>query len=276
MTVADIYNMESRVSAQTDLICAYDWRQRKIEMRCEMTASLQGKVAIVTGVSHDGQVGQAVAKALAARGASLALCARTKENVVARAAELKAEGANAIPIVATMTDEKDVKRTVAETISAFGRIDIVVNLAGGLTVYKPSAEVTVEEWTREVNNNVLSAFLLTREVFPHLAKVGGGSVINFARAGLAQSNMLPYNVAKAGVVALTRTFALEGKDAQIRVNAVGPGLVDTASNVNMIKPKDTNNWTKRDEIADVVVFLASPASVGVTGQVIDVTGWGLA
>lgn len=241
-----------------------------------MTASLHGKVAIVTGVSHDGQLGQAVARALAARGASLALCARTKENVVARAAELKAEGTNAIPVVASLTDEADVKRTVMETVSAFGRIDIAVNLAGGLTVYKPASEVTIEEWTREVNNNVLSAFLLTREVFPHLAKAGGGSVINFARAGAAQGNMLPYNVAKAGVVALTRTFALEGKDAQIRVNAVGPGLVDTASNVNMMKPKDTSNWAKRDEIADVVVFLASPASIGVTGQVIDVTGWGLA
>ncbi|MFN3624219.1 MAG: SDR family NAD(P)-dependent oxidoreductase [Hyphomicrobium sp.] len=241
-----------------------------------MTASLHGKVAIVTGVSHDGQVGQAVAKALAAQGASLAVAARTKDNVVARAAELKADGANVIPVAGSLTDEGDVKRLVAETVGAFGRIDIVVNLAGGLTVYKPSAEVTLDEWTREVNNNVLSAFLLTREVFPHLAKAGGGSVINFARAGNAQANMLPYNVAKAGVVALTRTFALEGKDAHIRVNAVAPGLVDTASNVNMMKPKDTSKWAKREEIADVVVFLASPASLGVTGQVISVTGWGLA
>jgi NAD(P)-dependent dehydrogenase (short-subunit alcohol dehydrogenase family) len=240
-----------------------------------MTASLHGKVAIVTGVSHDGQVGQAVARALAAQGASLAICARSKDNVVARAAELKADGANVVPVVASLTDEADVKRLVAETVSALGRIDIVVNLAGGLTVYKPSADVTLDEWTREVNNNVLSAFLVTREVFPHLATGGGGSVINFARAGGAQANMLPYNVAKAGVVALTRTFALEGKDAQIRVNAVAPGLVDTASNVNMMKPKDTSKWAKRDEIADVVLFLASPASVGVTGQVIDVTGWGL-
>lgn len=240
-----------------------------------MSATLHGKVAIVTGVSHDGQVGQAVAKALAQQGASLAVCARSKDNVVARAAELKAEGANVIPVVASLTDEADVKRVVAETSTAFGRIDIVVNLAGGLTIYKPSADVTVDEWTREVNNNVLSAFLLTREVFPHMAKTGGGSVINFARAGNAQANMLPYNVAKAGVVALTRTFALEGKDAQIRVNAVAPGLVDTASNVSMMKPKDTSKWAKRDEIADVVVFLASPVSLGVTGQVIDVTGWGL-
>jgi NAD(P)-dependent dehydrogenase (short-subunit alcohol dehydrogenase family) len=240
-----------------------------------MSDSLEGKVAIVTGVSHDGQVGQAVAKALAAQGASVAIVARTKDNVIARAAELKAEAANVIPIVASLTEEGQVKRLVSETLSAFGRIDIVVNLAGGLTIYKPSAEVTVEEWTRELNNNVLSTFLLTREAFPHLAKAGGGSVVNFARAGNAQANMLPYNVAKAGVAALTRTFALEGRDAKIRVNAVAPGLVDTASNVAMMKPKDTSKWAKRDEIADVVVFLASPASLGITGQVLDVTGWGL-
>jgi NAD(P)-dependent dehydrogenase (short-subunit alcohol dehydrogenase family) len=240
-----------------------------------MPGSLEGKVAIVTGVSHDGQVGQAVAKALAAQGASLVVCARSKENVVARAAELKAEGANVIPVVASLTDEADVKRLVNETVSGLGRIDIVVNLAGGLTVYKPSAEVTIDEWTRELNNNVLSAFLVTREAFPHMAKTGGGSIINFARAGNAQANMLPYNVAKAGVVALTRTFALEGKDAQIRVNAVAPGLVDTASNVAMMKPKDTSKWAKRDEIADVVLFLASDQSQGVTGQIVDVTGWGL-
>jgi NAD(P)-dependent dehydrogenase (short-subunit alcohol dehydrogenase family) len=241
-----------------------------------MTTGLHGKVAIVTGVSHDGQVGQAVAKALVDQGASLIVTARTKDNVVARAAELKADGANVIPVVASLTDEADVKRLVAEAASAFGRIDIVVNLAGGLTIYKTSAEVTLDEWTRELNNNVLSAFLVTREAFPFLAKAGGGSVINFARAGNAQANMLPYNVAKAGVIALTRTFALEGKDAHIRVNAIGPGLVDTASNVTMMKPKDTSKWAQRDEIADVVVFLASPASAGITGQVLDVTGWGLA
>jgi len=241
-----------------------------------MQANLQGKVAIVTGVSKDGQVGQAVARALAAQGVSLAVCARTKDNVVARAEELKADGANVIPVAASLTDEADAKRLVEETISAFGRVDIVVNLAGGLSVYKSSAEVSVDEWTREVNNNVLSAFLVTRAAFPHMTKAGSGSIINFARAGHAQANMLPYNVAKAGVVALTRTFALEGKDAHIRVNAVAPGLVDTASNVAMMKPTDTSKWAKREEIADVVVFLAGDASLGVTGQVLDVTGWGYA
>ncbi len=106
-----------------------------------MADNLRDKVAIVTGVSHDGQVGQAVAKALAAQGASLAICARSKDNVVARAAELKAEGANVIPVAGSLTDEAHVKRLVSETVSAFGRIDIVVNLAGGLTIYKPSTDV---------------------------------------------------------------------------------------------------------------------------------------
>ena len=87
--------------------------------------------------------------------------------------------------------------------------------------------------------------------------------------------MVAYNCAKAGIEALTRTFALEGRDAAIRVNAVAPGLVDTKSNIDVMKPKDTSRWAKRDEIADTVAFLASPAAVGITGQTIAVTGWGL-
>jgi len=83
----------------------------------------------------------------------------------------------------------------------------------------------------------LSAFLTSRAVFPHMRESGGGAIINFARAGLSQANMLAYNCAKAGVEALTRTLALEGRDSAIRVNAVAPGLVDTASNIAAMKPK---------------------------------------
>ena len=103
---------------------------------------------------------------------------------------------------------------------------------------------------------------------------GGGAIINFARAGLSQANMVAYNCAKAGIEALTRTLALEGRDSGIRVNAVAPGLVDT-SNIAAMKPKDLKRWTKREEIAEVVVFLASPAAAGIAGQVMTVTGWGL-
>ena len=126
-----------------------------------------------------------------------------------------------------------------------------------------------------MNNNLLSAFLTSRAVFPHMQESGGGAIINFARAGLPQANMVAYNCAKAGIEALTRTLALEGRNSGIRVNAVAPGLVDTASNIAAMKPKDLKRWAKREDIAETVLFLASQAGAGITGQVIAVTGAGV-
>jgi NAD(P)-dependent dehydrogenase (short-subunit alcohol dehydrogenase family) len=238
-------------------------------------ASLQDKVAVVTGVSHEGQVGQAVAKALAERGAALAICARTQANVEARAAELRQSGARVLAMAASLTDESGVQQLIDGVLREYGRIDVLINLAGGLTRYKPAVETTLDDWKSEIDNNLLSSFLTSRAVFPHMSTAGGGAIVNFARSGLPQANMIAYNCAKAGIEALTRTLALEGRDAGIRVNAVAPGLVDTASNIAAMKPKDLKHWTKRDDIAEAVVFLASPAAAGITGQTIAVTGWGL-
>jgi NAD(P)-dependent dehydrogenase (short-subunit alcohol dehydrogenase family) len=240
-----------------------------------MPAILEDKVALVTGVSHDGQIGQAVAKALAENGASLVICARQQSNVDARAAELRQAGGRALAMAADLTDESQVQQLIDGALREYNRIDILVNLAGGLTRYKPAIEHGLDDWTNELNNNLLSAFLTSRAVFPHMQKAGSGAIINFARSGHPQANMVAYNCAKAGIEALTRTLALEGRDFGIRVNAVAPGLVDTASNIAAMKPKDLKRWAKRDEIAEVVVFLASSAAAGVTGQVLAVTGWGL-
>lgn len=240
-----------------------------------MQIDLEGKVAIVTGVSGEGQVGVVVAKALAKSGARLAICSRKQSNVDARAKELRDGGATVFAAAASLTDEAQVGKLVDGTLGEYGRIDILVNLAGGLTRYKPAVEVSVEDWREELDNNLLSAFLTSRAVLPSMQATGGGAIVNFARAGLSQANMVAYNCAKAGIEALTRTFALEGRDAGIRVNAVAPGLVDTASNIAAMKPKDLKRWTKREDIADAVVFLASPAAAGITGQVVAVTGWGL-
>ncbi len=240
-----------------------------------MPTSLQGKVALVTGVSQDGQIGQAVAKALAREGAALAICARTQNNVEARAAELRQAGARVLSIAASLTDEPQVQQLIDSVLGEYSRIDILVNLAGGLTRYKPSIEHSLDDWNSEVNNNLLSAFLTSRAVFPHMRAAGSGVITNFARAGLPQANMVAYNCAKAAIEALTRTLALEGKDAGIRVNAVAPGLVDTASNIAAMKPKDLKRWAKREDVAETVVFLSSEAAAGITGQVVAVTGWGL-
>ena len=240
-----------------------------------MPAILEGKVALVTGVSQDGQVGQAVAKALAEKGAALAICARTQSNVDARAKELRQAGARVLPLATNLTDESQVRELVKRTLEEYKKIDILVNLAGGLTRYKPAVEHSLDDWNHELGNNLLSAFLTSRAVFPHMRDGGGGSIINFARAGLSQANMVAYNCAKAGIEALTRTLALEGRDFEIRVNAVAPGLVDTTSNIAAMKPKDLKRWAKREDIAEAVAYLASDAAAGITGQVIPVTGWGL-
>ncbi|MGH8658301.1 MAG: SDR family NAD(P)-dependent oxidoreductase, partial [Gammaproteobacteria bacterium] len=91
-----------------------------------------------------------------------------------------------------------------------------MNLAGGLTRYKAAVDHSLEDWRSELNNNLLSAFLLSRAVFPHLRESGGGCIINFSRAARPQANMVAYNCAKAAIEALTHTLALEGRDAKIR------------------------------------------------------------
>lgn len=240
-----------------------------------MTATLNGKVALVTGVSHNGQVGQAVAEALAAAGTALMIVARTESNVTARAEELRQAGARVLPLAVDLTDETQVGQMIKRAMSEYGRIDILVNLAGGLTRYKSAVDLSLQDWNHELANNLLTAFLTSRAAFPCLRDAGGGAIVNFARAGHAQANMVAYNCAKAGIDALTRTFALEGRDAGIRVNAVAPGLVDTASNIDAMKPKDLKRWARREDIAQTVVFLASDAAAGITGQVIPVTGWGI-
>ena len=235
---------------------------------------LQGKVAIITGVSGDGQVGQAVAQAFAKEGANLVLVARRAEKVNARADEVKALGAEVLAVPADLTNESRRNRVIQQTLDKFGRVDILVNLAGGLTKYKAATEHTLEDWTSELNNNLLSAFLCSRAVFEPMKAGGGGRIINFARAGEPQAKMVAYNCAKAGVAALTRTLALEGRKHNIGVNAVAPGLVETKSNVKAMQPnpEDLARWPKREEIAAAIVFLASDEASGITGQVVDVPG----
>jgi NAD(P)-dependent dehydrogenase (short-subunit alcohol dehydrogenase family) len=203
------------------------------------------------------------------------ICARTQSNVEARAEELRQAGARVLAVAASLTDEAQVRQLIERALSEYRKIDILVNLAGGLTRYKLAVEHSLDDWTQELNNNLLSAFLTSRAVFPHMQESGRGAIINFARAGLPQANMVAYNCAKAGIEALTRTLALEGRDSGIRVNAVAPGLVDTASNIAAMKPKDLKRWAKREDIAETVLFLASQAGAGITGQVIAVTGAGV-
>src|SRR6266700_774858 len=242
---------------------------------------LKDQIAIITGVSHAGQVGYALAAAFAREGALLAISARNAERVKARAQALQSEGARVIAIPADLTTEEGANTLIQGTLEAYGHIDILVNLAGGLTKYGPSDELTLAEWEAELNNNLRTAFLCSRAVWPIMKSQGRGKILNFSRAGGAQNSapmMLAYNCAKAGVDALTRTFAKEGKHVGVYVNAIGPGLIVTQSNLESMKPSPedlSKKWVSREQIIEVAIFLVTPASDGITGAILPVQGMGI-
>ena len=242
---------------------------------------LKDQVAIITGVSHAGQVGFALASAMAREGSMLAISSRTAERVNARSEELRAEGAQVVAVPADLTTEEGVNALVQETLKFYGRIDILVNLAGGLTKYGPSDELTLADWDFELNNNLRSTFLCSRAVWPVMKKQNNGKILNFSRAGGVQSagpKMLAYNCAKAGVDALTRTLAKEGKNIGIYVNAIGPGLIVTQSNIESMKPSPedlSKKWVSMEQLLEAAIFLVAPASDGITGANLPVQGMGI-
>jgi len=239
---------------------------------------VQGKVVIVTGASREGQVGDFLARAFAREGASLVVTARTEANTRRIAEAIIAEGFRAIGVGVDATSETDVARLAERTLAEYGKIDVLVNLAGGLTKYGPAVELSARDWTDELNSNLTTAFLCSKAVIPHMTRAKSGKIINFASVGALtpMPQMAAYNCAKAGVVALTKTLAQELKKFNIYVNAIAPGLVQTKSNIEMMKPSPEDlekKWVSLDAVAKVALFLAS--SDGITGQVIPVYGKGI-
>ncbi len=229
---------------------------------------MSDRVVIVTGVGGRGQIGFAVAEAFVEQGARVVVTGRT-EAVEDHAREL---GDDVVPVVADLADPDGTARVVDTVRQRWGRLDVLVNVAGGLHVMKPVADTPPEEWQKEVDANVRTAFLMSRAALP-LLRDAGGAIVNFSSpAGLrATRGMAAYSVGKAGVVALTRSLALEEKDHGVRVNAIAPGMVDTAQNREEMG-EDAADWVQRDEIVRAVLFLAGDAGSGVNGETLRVMG----
>ncbi len=247
----------------------------------ESSLQLKDQVAIITGVSHVGQVGFALASAMAREGAMLAISSRTAERVNARTEELRIQGAQVVAAPADLVTEEGANALVQETLKNYGHIDILVNLAGGLTKVGPVDELTLADWDFELNNNLRTTFLCSRAVWQVMKKQNKGKILNFSRAGGVQSlgpNMLAYNCAKAGVDALTRTLAKEGKNVGIYVNALGPGLIITQSNIESMKPSPEDlrkKWVSMEQVIEAAIFLVSSLSDGITGAILPVQGMGI-
>jgi NAD(P)-dependent dehydrogenase (short-subunit alcohol dehydrogenase family) len=235
-------------------------------------SAMTNKVALVTGVGHSGQVGFAIAQSFLAAGSRVCIT-DVRETVRDLVREL---GDSAIAVQADLTDDASVSAMIDEIKQKFGRLDVVVNVAGGLSVIKPLADTETSEWRRELQRNAETAFAVTRAALPMLRE-SRGSVINFASpAGLrAQAQLGAYSAAKAAVIAFTRALAIEEKMHGVRANALAPGMIDTEQNRSSVADPQSVKWVSRDQIADVVLFLAGDSSSGITGEVIHVLGEGI-
>ncbi len=240
----------------------------------------QSRVAIITGGL--GGIGQACAQRLAAEGATLSLVDLDVQRGDEVSAELRALGAADVMVShCDVSSEAAVVAVCEATEARFGRIDVIVNVAG-MMIYKPITDLTVDDWHRLLGVNLVGAAIFTREGLRRMTP--GGAIVNVSsiHAHQTSANVAPYAAAKAALGSLTRTTAIEGKDKGIRANAVLPGAIDTPmlwaspnlkSGAEVLAPGDIG---LPRHIAGAVAYLASDDAAFVTGASLNVDGGRLA
>jgi NAD(P)-dependent dehydrogenase (short-subunit alcohol dehydrogenase family) len=229
-----------------------------------------GKSVLVTGVARAGQIGHAVAHALGKAGARLVAVDKNAVAVAERVKEFAAEQIEARPAAGDLT-EADVAALAIETaLKHYGRLDAIVNVAGGLTTFGPVTKTDAAAFDREIAINLKTAFLMSRAGVDALAQ-SRGAIVNFASVAYFHpaAQMAVYSAAKAGVASLTQSLAVELWPRGIRVNAVAPGMVRTPENV--AAAGEGAHYVEMSQLIDAVLFLASEAASGITGQILPVT-----
>lgn len=245
-------------------------------------SSLKGKVALVTGGGRD--IGRAVCLKLAKEGAKVVInYFDSDEHGAETLRQIKAVGGEGITVFADVTKQADIDNLVAKSVEAFGnRIDILVNVAGGLFARKTIEEMDEAFFDLLMDVNFKSVFLVTKTVKPLMAK--GGSIINFAsqasRDGGGQGAAI-YAASKGAVTTYTRALAKEFGPQGIRVNAICPGMIATKFHddftkdqvrVNVAAGTPLRREGEASEVADLVAYLASDESSFLTGNNVDING----
>lgn len=243
---------------------------------------LAGKKALVTGASRG--IGSAVAAALAEAGADVALAGRDRSSLGESAARAAGGGTRVETLLGDVRDVATCQRLVSETVEAFGAVDILVNAAGG-TRRGPAVDTSEDDWDAVQDMNLKSVFFLSRAAAQRMiARGNGGVIVNIASLNSVVGNAwaASYAASKGGIAALTRSLALEWVDAGVRVNAIGPGMIATDMTGPLERDEDRHRallehipmgrFGRPDELGGAAVFLASPSSSYLTGQVIYVDG----
>ena len=224
---------------------------------------MDGKVIAVTGAL--GALGQVFVDEAMARGARVAALDHAATKVPATATRLELGGVD-------LTDPAQAKKAIDTAASHFGRLDALVNIAGGF-VFEMVAEGDPKSWQKMYALNVLTALNTSQAAIPHLTASGHGRIVNVGAMGALQAGagMGPYAASKAGVHRLTETMAAEFK-GKITVNAVLPSTIDTPANRASMPKADFAKWVRPQELAEVILFLISDAASAVTGALLPVNG----
>ena len=261
----------------------------KIEERAAQFLSLEGKVAMVTGAASG--IGRGIATRLAEMGALVALLDIDDIKGRACAAEIEERGGAALFLNCDVRSAAECRRAVETVVKRSGKIDILCNCAG-VAIRKDIVELTEDEWDFALDVTLKGIYLLSREVVPHMIRNGGGSIINIGSGWSLKGGprAASYCAAKGGVVNLTRAMAIDHGKNNIRVNCVCPGDVETpmllsecgqlGEDMQAFMRKAANRPLGRvgtaDDIANAVLFLASPMASWITGAALVVDGGGLA
>jgi 3-oxoacyl-[acyl-carrier protein] reductase len=244
---------------------------------------LTGQVALVTGVGAADGIGFAISRALAARGAAVAITA-TSSRVRERAAELAAAGATVWADTADLTDEAAAAQLVGEVVERFGRLDVLVNNAGMTEIGSENLTgsfVTIDarQWRLSLERTLTTAANVTRAALPAMLERRYGRVVNVSSVTgplVSSPGESGYSAAKAGLDGLTRALAVEAGPSGVTVNSVAPGWIATGSSTERELEAGRNTPLGRpgtpDEVAAAVAFLADPASGYVTGHSLVVDG----
>jgi NAD(P)-dependent dehydrogenase (short-subunit alcohol dehydrogenase family) len=243
---------------------------------------LQGKVAIVTGASRG--IGRAIALRLSQAGARVVVSSRKLEAVEAVADEIRDQEGESLALQAHVGRSEDVAALVERTLETFGRIDITVNNAATNPHFGPLLSASEEQWDKVLDTNAKGAFRVCRAVWPQMKAQGGGKIINLVSiAGLRPApGMGLYGISKAALVQLTQQLAMELGPDNIRVNAIAPGVIKTRFSRLLWETPEISQpvlartplgrFGEPGDVAELALFLASPASDFITGAVLVVDG----